>query len=263
MREQLANFLEEIKQYNLNVHTVVVFGAGNTSVLYQKCFARAGITPVYYIDNNKAKQDTVFYNIPVVSIEKLVSLQKTFDKPLLVLICSANVSMCRQIKQQLSENNLLYCTVDEFVFNKNRDKILEVYDVLEDDYSREVYKKIIYSRVLSIPIDDKIITDDSYFCLPQFRDLSMQETFVDLGAFTGDTIEQYIWKKQGSFFKSIYAFEPDKRNFNAMNNRITRLKNEWGIPDDKFFLVNAGVGGKTEQKLFSPPPPPPTPPPNI
>jgi FkbM family methyltransferase len=251
VREQLEKFLEEIKKYNLDDYTVAVFGAGNTSVLYQKCFEQEGINPAYYIDNNKTKQDTVFYNVPVISVEKLISLKQTFSKPILVFICSANVSMCCQIKQQLSENNLLYCTVDEFVFNKNRDKILKVYDVFEDDYSRDVYEQILYSRILSIPIDDKIITDVSYFCLPQFRDLSMQEIFVDLGAFTGDTIEYYIWKRQGSFFKSIYAFEPDKRNFNAMNNRVTRLKNEWCIPDDKFLLVNAGVGAKTEYKQFT------------
>jgi FkbM family methyltransferase len=246
MKEKLTRALSEIPDYDLNNHTVVIFGAGNTSVLYQKCFAQEGIDPIYYIDNNISKQNTVFYEAPIISLEKLIALQHTFDKPILVLICSANIDMCDQIKIQLQYHSLLYTTVDSFVFGKNKDKILQIYDLLEDNTSREVYAQIIFSRILNMQIPDSAVSADQYFLLPPFLNINAQEVFVDLGAYTGDTMEYYIYKKSGVFHR-IYAFEPENQNFTAMTHRAERLKKEWGLSDDKLVLLRAGVGLKTER----------------
>jgi FkbM family methyltransferase len=239
-----------LPKYNLNDYTVVVFGAGNTSVLYQKCFEREGIQPVYYIDNSEAKQDTVFQGVPVISVEKLVSLQKTFDKPVLVLICSTQIDVCNQIQSQLQKHGLTYTTVDRFVFGKKRDSINAVYDVLEDDISREVYTQIIQSRLNNSAVPESLVRNGQYFLLPQFLKRLEKEVFVDLGAYVGDTIEQYITKKSG-VFKKVYAFEPDTLNFSALKYRTTRLKDEWAFSDDKLTLIHGGVGAKTETKYFA------------
>jgi FkbM family methyltransferase len=253
MKENLERILSEIKPYDLNDYTVVVFGAGNTSVLYQKCFIQEEIKPVYYIDNSISKQNTIFQGVQVISLEKLVSLEQTFAKPILVLICSSNIDTCNQIKTQLQNHSLLYTTVDSIVFGKNKQKILEVYDFLEDEISKEIYTQVMQSRVLNIPVPEELVNTDPYFCLPQFFTFFQDEVFVDLGAYTGDTVERYINTKLGVFHR-IYAFEPDKQNFTAMTYRTERLRNEWGLSNDKLVLVRAGAGIKTEQVLFTPPP---------
>jgi hypothetical protein len=51
-----------------------------------------------------------------------------------------------------------------------------------------------------------IYTPEQYFCLQEFV-TDYHEHFVDLGAYTGDTIENFIWKRFGNFDK-IYAFDP-------------------------------------------------------
>ena len=56
----LEKILSNVQLNNLDDYTVVVFGAGNTSVLYQKCFKNEGIHPVYYIDNDYI--ETIFKN---------------------------------------------------------------------------------------------------------------------------------------------------------------------------------------------------------
>jgi hypothetical protein len=256
VKEDLIRVLSEAQTYDLNNYTVVVFGAGNTSVLYQKCFLQEEINPVFYIDNSTAKQNTIFQGVEVISLEKLISLKQTFIKPVLVLICSMNIDICDQIKTQLQHHSLMYITVDSLVFGKNKQKILQVYDFLEDETSKEIYAKMILSRILNTFVPEEIVNGDTYFCFPKFSTFSQNEVFVDLGAYTGDTVEQYINKKLGVFHR-IYAFEPDKRNFAAMACRTERLKNEWGLSDDQLILVRAGVGMKTEQVFFSRPPPPP------
>jgi FkbM family methyltransferase len=208
-----------------------------------------GIHPVYYIDNSEAKQGTVFQGVPVISVEKLVSLQHTFSKPILVLICSAQISVCNQIQSQLQKCGLTYTMVDAYVFRKNKQLIKDVYDLLEDDFSKDIYIAIIQSRINNTPIPESIVSNEQYFLLPQFLERSEKEVFVDIGAYVGDTVEQYINKKSGIFGK-IYAFEPDTLNFSALNYRSLRLKKEWAFSDDKLTLIHAGVGAKTERKLF-------------
>jgi FkbM family methyltransferase len=250
MKKELIRILSKNQFRDLNNYTVVIFGAGNTSILYQKCFAQEGIKPVYYIDNDISKQNTVFQGVEVISLEKLILLKQTFAKPVLVLICSANIDMCDQIKMQLQQYSLLHATVDSVVFDQNKQKILQVYNLFEDELSKEIYARMILSRALNVPVPEHIVSIDGCFILPPFLVQNAREIFVDLGAYTGDTVERYIEKKMGVFHR-IYAFEPDKLNFVAMAHRAARLKNEWSLPDDKLVLVRAGVGMKTGQALFA------------
>ncbi|GHT48152.1 hypothetical protein FACS1894102_0540 [Spirochaetia bacterium] len=252
MRKKLIKILSKNKKLNLDNYTVVVFGAGNTSVLYQKCFSHENIQPLYYVDNSPAKQNTIFQGKPVISLEKLISLKQTFPKPILVLINSQNIDVCNQIYNQLEENNLQNIKVDEFVFKNNKDYILEIYDSLEDDLSKTTYANMILSRILNIPVKNDIVDHFPYFNLHHFAmDFNYpKEIFVDLGAYTGDSIEKYINKNLGVFDK-IYAFEPDKNNFMAMQHRVSRLKLENCLSEEKIILENAGVGLKTEKVFFA------------
>jgi len=248
----IEKIVSSVTEYNLNDYTVVVFGAGNTSVLYQKCFEQEGIKPVYYVDNSAAKQGTLFQGVQVISVEKLVSLRDTFNKPILVLICSARISTCNQIQLQLQKCGLASIIIDAYVFKKNERLIKEVYDLLEDDFSKDIYAELIKSRINNTPVSESMVSNGQYFLLPQFLEQSEKEVFVDIGSYVGDTVEQYIGKKSGVFGK-IYAFEPDPLNFTALNYRASRLKNEWAFSDDKLALIHGGIGAKTERKLFAVP----------
>jgi FkbM family methyltransferase len=125
-----------------------------------------------------------------------------------------------------------------------------VHDLLEDDFSKEVYEQIIQSRINNSPIPESLVSNEQYFLLLNFLKRSEKEVFVDLGAYVGDTIEQYINKKSG-VFKKIYAFEPDALNFSALEHRIARLRREWAFSDDKLTLIHGGAGAKTESKYFA------------
>ena len=51
----------------------------------------------------------------------------------------------------------------------------------------------------------------------------------------------FIWNNAG-IFRKVYAFEPGKRQYNAMQVRINRLAEEWGIDRDRFVCINGGLG---------------------
>ena len=93
---------------------------------------------------------------------------------------------------------------------------------------------------------EKIYKANQYFAIPQFSYRRVDDILVDCGAYVGDTIERYLFNRFGAFHK-IYAFEPGKKQMEAMQYRMERLKREWALADDQIVLVPYAVGEKSEQ----------------
>ena len=239
LKNILSRIQEKVERLTKGKREIFVFGAGNTTALYAKCFEVEGINPVGYLDNSPAKQGTQFLGGGVISPDDIKG-----RKDVLVLICSVQIRVQQEVSKQLQGLGLDFLSVDEYVFAKRADEIIRCAESLYDDESVKVYSEIIESRLMSRMPSPEIFSHNIYLALPEFYQLEAKEIFVDCGAFVGDTVEQYIFTHCGMFGK-IFAFEPDNINFNAMQVRIDRLNREWGLSEDKIKLVNAGVGIKT------------------
>lgn len=120
---------------------------------------------------------------------------------------------------------LLIDDVDSGIFAQNSEDIHRVYDLLQDDLSRYIYKSIfeIYETG-NVEILSRTQGSCQYFpvkgtndCIESFV-LTKKEIFIDCGAYTGDTIE--IFKDHTKdVFKKIYAFEPEKNNCRIMESK--------------------------------------------
>lgn len=165
-----------------------------------------------------------------------------------ILVCSANPEINLAILKQIKKMGLLGISIDKYILSKNRDKVLKVYDMLDDVKSKEIYAQVILSRIKNLDIEEELVVTDTYFCLKQFCKMKSNEVFVDIGAFVGDSLEKYIQVKFGVFEK-IYAIEPDRNNCNALLNRIQRLRNEWGIEEARIEAIHAGIGKNTDKQM--------------
>ena len=129
-------------------------------------------------------------------IEKIYSLEKNHN------VYSPDVEVC---------GTELFC--QEFFF-EHENELYNARQCFDDETSRLVFDNIIrykltgklkYLRATSFSEDDcdAILSLDKY------------ESYLDLGAYNGDTIKKYtsICKN----LKEIYAFEPDKRNFKKLS----------------------------------------------
>ena len=58
---------------------------------------------------------------------------------------------------------------------------------------------------------------------------SESETFLDLGAYIGDTIDGFVKKVHGEY-KNIYAFEPDSGNMAVLKQFIAGMDNVTAYP---------------------------------
>ena len=127
----------------------------------------------------------------------------------------------------------------------------EVYNLLEDDLSREIFTEVLNVRFKIKPprVLYKYFDKDQYFTLPQMNLFDNDTVFVDCGAFVGDTTEKFINNCQ-SIFGKIYAFEPGKIQANAFIERRKRLIKEWALDESQIQLIQAGVGSKSHEGVM-------------
>lgn len=135
------------------------------------------------------------------------------------------------------------------ILKYHSEEILKVYDYMSDQRSKDTYEELIKCRMSNRFPAGKFYYENQYFLVEPNKRRNPKEVFVDCGGYVGDTIEQYLWHREGAFSK-IIAFEPDRNNFNAMKYRTDRLKREWNLNDDDIQLFHMGVGKENSKSAI-------------
>jgi len=115
------------------------------------------------------------------------------------------------------------------------------YELLADEKSREAF-----IDVLNFKVSGK--TDYLFSCQSEKSEvyenilkLENNENIVDLGAYDGDTIREFLSATNGKY-ESITAFEPDEKNFKKLERKTQHL--------ERIERYNLGAGDKKEALLF-------------
>lgn len=130
---------------------------------------------------------------------------------------------------------------DREFYNQNYDNIREVYDLLEDEKSKNVYAAVLNYKLtgkLTYLLNSFVEKEDMYSLI----DARSIETVVDAGAYNGDTAREAIEYFSG--VKRIYAIEPDKRNF----KKLSRFAEE---SDVQITPINAAAWEHCEKGIFT------------
>lgn len=129
----------------------------------------------------------------------------------------------------------------------HQDKYLRAYDLLADEKSRAIFDAIIGYRITG---DVRVLepwVDPVLFYPTDLFLLGKDETYIDGGAFTGDTIELFVERTAGSYSRVI-AFEPDPDNFAKLATRFageSRIEpKNLGLFSDRRILKFASAGGR-------------------
>lgn len=107
---------------------------------------------------------------------------------------------------------------------EHADEIETVYNLLADDYSREVY-----ASILNFKISGEIhylmdVTTPKSEIYRKLMHLTPNEIYVDLGAYNGDTIREVLQYTRGKYIR-IYAMEPDRKNFKKLLKNTDGMQN--------------------------------------
>ena len=133
---------------------------------------------------------------------------------------------------------------------ENEDKFDRVYNSLADEESRRVYLDI-----LNFKVSGKIEYLLNSFCIKSevYSDilkLSETENIIDLGAYDGDTIREFLEATNGEY-DYITALEPDEKNFKKLLKNTEEMFNitclnmgAWDKKDTLIFAKKAGRNSK-------------------
>ena len=127
-------------------------------------------------------------------------------------------------------------------FNENKDSFLRAYEMLSDEKSKEDYLDILRFKLSG---DLKYLIKTHSEKMKLYEDvlpLSDNETIMDLGAYDGDTIREFLTVTKGSY-KKIYALEPDEKNFRKLERKTEGMKN--------LIRINIGAWDKEEILYFA------------
>lgn len=138
-------------------------------------------------------------------------------------------------------------------FRKNKDRVRSIINILEDDVSRNVFKKMIYFRCYSVYKKLPHNSMRTQYFINDFFDYKSNEVFVDCGAYDGDSIIGFkkCMRKNGLKGRyQIIAFEPDTCNYqNLMRNHPDIIGIRAGVWKEDGFLSFEQSGSSSASLL--------------
>lgn len=177
-----------------------------------------------------------------------------------LLVCLKEIGITRRINFILShkndKNELMHPTTEmkeaKAFFEKNEVRVNNVVELLEDEISKNVYKACINYRINKKPIPSQMYMESNQYFVDEIFSIEENEVFIDGGAYTGDTIQQFIDVARKKKIKnySVLAFEPSKKYYNLIarffskNTHVTVHKKGLSDVRKKVYFKENGATSK-------------------
>lgn len=169
---------------------------------------------------------------------------------MIVLLCfgSSRPEVIANIKRISSEQELyapevpVYGTglfTNEYL-NANLSDFKAVFSSLADDISKQTFEDIINFKLSGKPeylFNCEVDANEPY---NSFLKLSNNEHYLDLGAYNGDTVADFVSRVKD--YRKITAIEPDIKTFKKLLNNTSNLEN--------IECINACVSDKSDLESF-------------
>jgi FkbM family methyltransferase len=243
---------------------LVLYGAGNLGREVLAKLRSEGVDPVAFADDTIAKQGQMIDGLKVVRPQD-VSSEFGAHAVFAVTIFNPAASfrrISRRLQQQTGARVVSFLSLawqypDTFLPHyqfelpqdvlENADDIRRAFQVFADEESR---RQFVSQVRLRLHLDYDALprsSEGDYFpagVLPKFPS---RTTFIDCGAFDGDTIKRFLTHQQGCFHK-IFAFEPDEQNCRKLRDYVASLATDVA---SRIHVYNAGVGSRRTKMKFN------------
>lgn len=237
---------------------IAVYGTGNGADRVFEEFEKLGVSVSFVVASDGFVRQRTFHGFPVKGISQLESEIDDF------VVCLAFASplpdVINNIKALSTRHKVIMPSVPVFgdnIFNKdflknNIDDIEKAYSLLCDEKSKQVFESIIRFQItgnLDYCFNCETDKDEAFSIL----NLSRNESFLDLGAYRGDTIKEFL--HYITDYEKIVAVEPDKKTFRKLESYCENLKNctalnnaIWNESTELFFDCDKGRGSSANAK---------------
>jgi FkbM family methyltransferase len=237
---------------------VLLYGMGNGADMIIKVMESYGITYEDTFASDGFVRGHSFHGKRVLSFSEA---KEKYGDFVIVITFAVHDDKTMNFISKLSDNYELYVPTVSVVdgspftyefFKENEDNFKKVYEMLSDEKSKEDYLDILRFKLsgdvkylLKAHSDKMKIYED---VLP----LSDDEVIMDLGAYDGDTIREFLSVTDGKY-KSIIALEPDEKNFRKLERNTQELVNltrlnigAWDKEETLYFAKKSGRNSRLE-----------------
>jgi len=224
---------------------IVLYGMGNGADKIIKVLDEYSIKFDGVFASDGFVRDKEFHGFKISSYSEL----KEKNGEMIVLLCfgSSRPEVIENVKRISVEQEVYAPEVPviggglftENYFKSNYEEFKAVYERLADEKSRQTFINIINFKLsgkIDYLFDCQTEPNEPY---DSFLKLNNNETFLDLGAYTGDTVSDFMNRVHD--WKGIIAVEPDKKTFKKLEKNTENVS--------KIELLNkcissyCGIGG--------------------
>lgn len=199
---------------------IVMYGMGNGADKILAVFDRRGITVADFYASDGFVRGQVFHGKTVLSFAQIKEKYEDF-----IVVVSFGTSLPDVLAKiyKTAENHELYApdvpvsgeTLFTLEFYKEHYAEFErAFELLADETSKETYANIIrYKLTGNIAHLRKAFSPKN--CEKDLLDFDRYKTFIDAGAYNGDTARKFIADCKN--VTTVYAIEPDRKNFKKLS----------------------------------------------
>jgi FkbM family methyltransferase len=227
---------------------VIVYGGGGWGQVILSEIMSHGVRPAWIIDANP---NVIGKTIAGVKVQSPSSLNETQGK--FVMLCSTHikemVNMCKKhnVTKWITPSAIRdWCPIPgEFGICSDGERFLDEltasYGLMADEKSRDVFRAFV--RWHHIYDNDFTSLYDANLYFPaDLRDRIDYSFFIDVGAYTGDTLNDWIKMfKPGKKKCCYFAFEPHPVSYEALKKNISMMPD---TVQHNIEAVNIALGDK-------------------
>lgn len=218
---------------------IVMYGMGDGAEKILSVMEEKGIRPAEFMASDEFVRGHSFHGYRV---KKLSEIEEQYDDFLLVICFGSELPEVMERVTALSEK---YETVvpdvpvvggglfDGAFLTAHESELKEVRSLFADERSLEVFGALLRYRYTGDLSVLRAAESEKSEALSLLR-IGTNEIYMDLGAYDGDTVEEFLafTKKR---FEKIYAVEPNRRNYAKMRRRL------YSLGSGVFTHLNAAV----------------------
>ena len=237
---------------------IVLYGIGNGADKTVDRLNADGVRISGVFSSTGFKKNKIYKGFSVMDYE---TLKKQLGE-MIILVCFGShlPDVIKNVKS-LAEENELYIpdvpvsgdVIFDLAFAKTyKSELQKVYNMLADEFSKKVFENTVKFKLTGKPeyLFEIESGRDEVFSILNLGD---NESFLDLGAFTGDTVEEFI--RYCKNYGGIVAVEPDKRNFRKLSEFSEKIHNiicinaaVSDVAGEIYISANHGRGNSTDGK---------------
>ena len=233
MEKELWNYLKSATK------PIVLYGMGNGADKIINVLTQYGIQISGVFASDGFVRDKYFHNFKISSYRELK--EKFGDMIVLLCFGSSRTEVLENILKIANEQELYAPEVPviggglftEEYYKTNKKDFDIVYSRLADDFSRKTFENIIKYKIsgkINYLLDCQVTTDEPFSSFLKLNN----ENFIDLGAYNGDTVEDFINRCPN--YSRITAVEPDIKTFKKLQKNTENIQN--------LTLINACVSNE-------------------